>query len=250
MKKAVLMFMIAGLAAVSQAVLVDDFESYAVGNVSGTGVWTGIFAGTGNAQVEADGTNQFGSWWAANNGARGMWRNLPVAIANADTATTLFLQVMTDVATNDGSFGLTDLAAAPTTWGDFEIQGAVINGGLNARNAGVVTNLNYVITPGQWYNIWFVIDNSTDTYDLYANAGGDATAANLLADNFVFRNSGAGVQANDLTKLMALANTRATVQKFHWDNIAVTGGVDLTAVPEPATMLILGLGGLVLARRR
>lgn len=251
MKTVLLILTMAGLVSIAQAGMVDDFQSYAVGNVSGTGVWTGIFAGTGNAQIEADGTNQFGSWWAANNGPRGMWRSI-TPIANADTATTVFLQVMTDTLTNDGSFGLSDITGAPSNsqpWGDFEIQGAIVNGVLNARNAGTVVNLNYAITAGQWYNVWFVIDNSADTYDMYVTASGNATVANLVADNFVFRNSDAGLAANDLTILMSAANTRSTVQKFHWDNIAITNGVDLSVVPEPATMLLLGLGAL-LARGR
>lgn len=252
MKRVLLMLMMTGLVSVSLGALLDDFESYAVGNVSGTGVWTGIFAGTGNAQVETDGTNQYGSWWAANNGARGMWRSI-APIANADTATTVFMQVMTDTLTNDGSFGLSDITAAPSNsypWGDFEVQGAIVNGAFSARNAGTVVNLNYAVTVGQWYNVWFVIDNSTDTYDMYVTASGNATSANLVADNFVFRNSGPGLVANDLTILMAAANTRSTNQKFHWDNIAVTSGVDLSVVPEPATMVLLGLGGLIASRRR
>ena len=249
------MLVIALLAgSMSFAVMVDDFESYAVGNVSGTGVWTGIFAGTGNAQIETDGSNQYGSWWAANNGPRGMWRNLPNVIPDADTATTVFMQVSTDTLTNDGSFGLSDITTAPSSsqpWGDFEVQGAIVNGALSARNAGTVVNLNYAITAGQWYNIWFVINNSADTYDMYVTTGGDATSADRVADDFVFRNSGAGLVANNLTILMSAANTRADVQKFHWDNIAIAGGQNLAVgLPEPATMLLLGLGGLAFSLRK
>ncbi len=253
MKKAAVWVMVVTLITTSQAVLVDDFESYGVGNVSGTGVWTGIFAGTGNAQIETDGSNQYGSWWAANNGPRGMWRTLPTAIANTDTATTVFLQVKTDTLTNDGSFGLSDITTAPSDsfpWGDFEVQGGIVNGAFIARNAGSIVDLNYAVNAGQWYNVWFVIDNSADTYDMYVNTGGNATAADLLADDFVFRNSGGGLVSNDLTLLLAAANTRANPEKFHWDNIAVTSGVNLTAVPEPATLMLLGLGGLALLRRK
>ncbi|MBP8606430.1 MAG: PEP-CTERM sorting domain-containing protein [Phycisphaerae bacterium] len=239
--------LVSACAGVIDAALVDDFESYALGKVQAP--WTGIFAGTAAAIVGAEENgNQYGSWWGANNGARGMWRPLNEnSIANSDTATTVYMRVMTEVATNDGSFGLSDIAA-PSTWGDFEAQVALINGALNARNAGSIVPLGMSFTPGLWYNVWMVIDNSTDTYDVYATAGGNATGLAPLADNFVFRNSAAGPAANDLITFLTLANTRANAQPFRIDDIYITPGVNL-AVPEPATLLLLGLGGLVLRKR-
>lgn len=247
MKRVILLFMAAGIVAVGQAALFDNFGGYAIGKVQAP--WTGIFAGTGNAVIAAEPSgNQYGSWWAANNGARGMWRSLAGnSIVNADTATTVYMRVMTETSTNDGSFGLSDIAV-PTTWGDFEVQVALINGGLNARNGGGVVPLNMTFTVGAWYNVWMVIDNSTDTYDVYATSSGDATGLAPLADNFVFRNSGAGLVANDLITFMTLANTRAAAEPFRIDDIHITSGVNLT-IPEPATLVLLSLGGLLLRRK-
>ena len=63
------------------------------------------------------------------------------------------------------------------------------------------------LTVGQWYNIWMVVNNSTDKWDAYVNTGtANATAGDLKLSNIGFRN---GAAANDLTIVSTCSAARA-----------------------------------------
>jgi hypothetical protein len=235
--------------------LVDNFESYTVATfsagctayVTNGGPWqSSTGAATGLVSVENDGDKYLA--WGWNAGARGANRTV-TTIAQGGVGTYYF-QISTTDATPDTSYGLSDLATgARGSFGDFEVQvGLVNNGGpaFGARNGGTfVNNLVTGLSAGTWYDVWIVVDNTADTYDVYFGQTGDAnTLGTLVADNFGFRN---GTAANDLVTFMTLAN-------YHEDNNANLDNIyyNPVAVPEPATIGMFGVVGAIMLfiRRR
>lgn len=250
MKKAAVLLMVAALATAAQAALIDDFESYGVGAIRDgvtNGVWTAIentSVATINSEDGTTAANQYlQNGWSG--GGRGTYRGID-AIAEGSTAT-LFLQILAFSNSQDTSFGLSDIADHTTAnWNNFELQ-MVLTDGADADHVklwGRGGTASMQIELNRWYNIWAVLDQATDTYDMYVNTGGDATAADLLEAGVPFRNG----TVDDLVSFLVLTNWRN--QAFRIDNIGMAGGTDLTAVPEPAAMAILALGGLFLRRRK
>ncbi|MBP8606388.1 MAG: immunoglobulin domain-containing protein [Phycisphaerae bacterium] len=234
MKKSVCTLFFLLLVYAAQGVLLDDFESYTPGalvNAGGT-PWTMLPSWSGAAYFQAEADNTYVAYWGANNGTRGIYRSLgDNRIPASDTATTVFMRVLAETANTDASFGLTDLAV-PTlggdgypVFGDFEVQAALISGTLRARNAGTIVNLA-TISVGTWYNIWLVVNNSTDTYSLYMTTGQtSAMGTTPLASNFGFRN---GAAANDLVTILAIGATKANPERVRIDDIHIMPGVNLT----------------------
>jgi hypothetical protein len=254
MKKTLVLLLLVSLLGVSaQAlILVDDFESYTVGTYSGGstafvangGPWESNTGGaTGLVSIENDGDNYLAFGW--NSGVRGANRTVPT-IAEG-TSDTYYFQMSTTDGSPDFSAGLSDQpTGALSNWSDFEVQVAMTYDDtegirLGARNGGSFeTSLVTGLSTDTWYDIWVVVNNSADTYDVYYGTSGDPeTMGTQIADDFSFRN---GVASNDLTTFMTLSN-------YHEDNNANVDNVQ-TSVPEPATMMLLGLGSLALIRRR
>ncbi len=106
---------------------------------------------------------------------------------------------------------------------------------FEARNGGAFASLNTPITLGQWYNVWMVVNNSTDTWDAYINTGtANATAGDLKLSNIAFRN---GVAANPLTTFLDYGGAGG-VLGGSIDDIYINTGVNLTNF-TPA-QLVLG----------
>jgi hypothetical protein len=256
MRKILLIFLLVGFTAISQAALVDDFESYATGNVRDVAdpPWTAL-GGTGQADIWDDGTGNNILAFGWNSGWRGTARGLG-PVANTSSATTLFMRLYANNDDLDHSVGLSDIAVASMTqwFDDFEIQIAAVDDGTlddgtvnfivrNAVNNTVVGSLS----TGQWYNVWAVIDQTADTYDVYLTTGtADATVSDRVADDFAFRNG----TTDDLVSFLACGYNAGDQQDLWVDDIHLTDGQDLSYVPEPMTIALLGLGGLAVFRRR
>ncbi len=181
------------IAGVSSAALVDDFEGYSTGLVRDVASppWVAV-ENTSFASIEAEDTgNQYLTYgWSG--GYRGAYR--PISpVSNTNTATTLFVRVCAASDNVDHSFGLSDLAT-PGWFDDYEVQIAILENAasgvvdLAGRNAGTAQRV-VQLNVGQWYNVWVVIDQTTDRYDIYVTDGSTfATEANKVASGFAFRN--------------------------------------------------------------
>lgn len=244
-------------ATLSQAayVLVDDFEGYntgtsATGNsnafVLNGGPWsTSNGGGTSFVNIANDGDNHLRFGW--NNGTRAANRSVPT-IADGGSGTYYF-QIQTTDATPDVSFGLSDLASgALGSFGDFEVQVALVTNGssasIGARNGDTFQMLQ-TVSASTWYDVWVVVDNAADNFDVYLGTGGNPNSLGTkIANDFAFRNAGAG-NVGDLVTFMTLENDNQDNSSFV-DNIYYNS----VAVPEPSTILLGGLGLIGLLRRR
>ncbi|HOK97125.1 MAG TPA: PEP-CTERM sorting domain-containing protein [Anaerohalosphaeraceae bacterium] len=252
MKKMLLLCSVTVFMSQAGAVLVDNFESYQAGlirdGVTG-GVWKEITAGTSFAVIGEDAGNKFlQTGWSG--GGRGAYRCID-PIVDSVSAITLYLRIYAVTSSQDTSFGLADqITTSAATWGDFEVQMVLGNGddadhvNLRARDGGTVETY-MALAVGQWYNIWAVIDQTTDSFDMYVTAGYESAVglSPINPDPINFRN---GTTA-DLSYFLALTNYRDF--NYRLDDIHITLGKNL-AIPEPVTMLMMGLGGLMLALRK
>jgi hypothetical protein len=256
----------------ASAVMVDDFESYSTGPV--VSPWTeaqrGGYAKAAAIKQDGEGGNKY----LAIQPSPAVTPNLtfdptnaiyrPItAIANADTATTLFTRFRAETATVNASFGLSKVVT-PIGYqtGSFtelsnqmrvSVQSSVLCFDFYNNTAWATAAQRTAITVGQWYNVWAVIHQNTDTFDLYLTTGNNGAD---IAGNRLFALSGIGFRGKapteDLVTFLAMTQGNralANANPLDLDDIAITSGEVLT-IPEPASMLLLGLGGLVMSLRR
>jgi hypothetical protein len=228
------------MSANAMAVLVDNFDSYAPGQVDAV---TAAWKGTANMTIEIDPNNPDNNVIRVQEAGATQQSTYCVLSSNAiipEGATkTLFLRFR---ATNqiDSSFGLTD-AATPdvggTNWGQFNPQVSLNYGNFRVRDAGAF-KVTGPYTALEWYNMWMVVDNATDTMKVYLHnrPSEAATEADLVKvgdqDTFVFRNK----TTNDLIRFYWRSQNPGGDRWVWIDDIYMTDGVSLvnpTAPPAP-----------------
>jgi hypothetical protein len=171
--------------------------------------------------------------WAG--GAEESSRSLPeLAVIDNDQTATFFFRINSKTDDPDHNFGLGDRASTGTVdFGDFEAQLRMRQGtaagtfALDARSGGAFSaTLASGLALNAWYNIWMVVNQSTDTYDIYMNTGSNAaTAGNKLnATPLSFRN---GTTA-ELNTILGLGNTAPIDNGVRIDDLVYLTGVDLT----------------------
>lgn len=158
--------------------------------------------------------------------------------------------------------GWTDYPASPLNdagvegpgawWGPYEINAAFMSTGDGAYNmssytiqAGDVFTISYYAMQWQWTGIgeW----TATLFYDDPANVIGTYVQSGLP-------NNGTWLPFSDATGIAAtgasVGGTLGLIMQSTGGGIAQIDEVTVDVVPEPATMLLLGLGSLALLRRK
>ncbi len=238
-------------------VLIDDFESYTVGStINGQGSWTSNNAANTVVADPAGGANKVLSFAAKDSSVF----NSAAAISIANNTTgTLFFSFRMDTAASDVSTGLTDVNT-PASFNDFRAQARTGNGSgkLDTRDGGAFRPLTTTGAAGgdeadnleAWYHLWMVINNTSDTVEYWVQSDSDAdfaTQTQLFASETInFRTATTDV----LDRLYLRSGTGNSV--VYLDNFWIdTAGVNLTnPIPEPASLALLGLGGLLMLPRR
>jgi autotransporter-associated beta strand protein len=214
--------------------VIDDFESYNVGDVRDVAnpPWTAHLNSSLVDIENISGNKALSFGWISD--FRGTSRSLPAdaVLDNSETATVFFrVNSRTDVPNHN--IGLADIADTnAANFADFESQLRIKAGtagtfAIDARNGGAFTStLASGLALNSWYNVWMVVNQSSDTYDLYMNTGtGDATPAQKLnVTPLSFRN-GTG---DSLTKFLALSGSAPVDNGVLIDDITYLSGVDLT----------------------
>lgn len=212
---------------------VDDFQSYDTGGVDAAtgGVWTGV--GTVTEIQEQDG-NRYLSW---GNSSSGAFRELgSESVADGETAT-YFFRVRSNTGNPDNSFGLTDVAS-PGTWGDFKVQVLLIQNSGNIQLGVRGSESSPVfhrtdLEAGVWYNVWLVVDNAANTYDLFLSEGYED--GELLAADVPYRGAAA---AGNLNRFFVLGNRDLLAVGL--DDLHFSVGQDTSnPIPEPVELVLL-----------
>lgn len=220
--------------------LVEDFDDYTVGNFSGTTtattVWTtNTLTTTTLVAVQDDGASRYlAQGWSG--GTRGASR--PVTPIPEAGKGVYHFRVRTTTQTPNASFGLSDLAPGSAfTFSDYEAQVLLIaNAGqieLRARNGASFQTLATGLSIGVWYDLWLIIDNQADTYDVHLGTSGQPDQLGpRVARRLGFRN---GPARNPLVTFLALSSPHADLAA-HLD--------DLHHSPDAATPALLADIGL------
>jgi hypothetical protein len=239
--------------------LIDDFEG-AAGPLSGRfGEW---FSNGG--QVIDDPVAQANrvAGFVGGSGDRGS--HIEARIAEGQTGT-LFFRMMLGTDNSDPatpvlnwSVGMTDLAlTGDGAFGDYEAQlnqnrdaGNDFPDEIRIRDGGAFTSIER-LEPQVWYKFWLVINNQSDTTQVYAQGGRFATPTLLQSrdgvSTFTFRNSGGGPQPNDLVRFfvrLAGSHSGALYLDDVWIDPATSNMADPTeSKPAPAVSLNIARSG-------
>lgn len=167
--------------------LFENFDGLNAGALDGQGGWTTSGATATVANDPANVENQVMSQTGTNVRA---WKAL--AIPNGETATVFYRMRREGLV--DASFGTSDVVTPSTAYSDFETQLNVQNDDvLNVRDAGSFDAVD-TFSDNTWYDVWMVIDNASNTYEVYLK-GGALTERTLLDAGaqtvFGFRNGSA-----------------------------------------------------------
>lgn len=236
-------------------VVFDDFNSYTAGSLNSQGGWvspagwtvtTSPLGGVGNVISGASST-----------GSTSAYRPLALGINDASTAATIFFRLYRTGAVNI-SAGLSD-EAAPALFGGYETQ---VNAQHNTaqtdtfkvRDGGAFDDLGAgTFALDTWYNVWMVINNFANTYEVWLDQGVYGTPGSALthvADpnggagdfTFGFRN---GAAANPLTTVIfaiggatPVLNGSLVVDDVYVDTDAQN--LNNPTIPEPASGLLVG----------
>ena len=189
-------------------VLLDTFDDDLTGTLDGQsnsqGIWDTDGEATTLVRVVADGTNQVLSVRANSNDSSTGSREFAgplnsLSIPDSSSAATLYLRFRHNGDGGNQRFGLWDQGGTNASAADvngIDLQFILLDDlalapnkfRLVSRLAGSSNvTLDNSLDVGTWYSMWVVIDQTTDTYDVYLRGGAYAVQT-LIRSDIGFRN--------------------------------------------------------------
>ncbi|MGJ8696776.1 MAG: lamin tail domain-containing protein [Verrucomicrobiaceae bacterium] len=167
--------------------LVENFDGLNAGALDGQGGWSASAATVTVANDPANVENQVMS--QAGDNVRAF---KGISIPQGETAT-VFYRIRRE-GIIDASIGTSDVVTPGTAYSDFETQlNNQKNDIWNVRDAGGFTAVD-TFADNTWYEVWMVIDNASDTYEVHMKGGALTERTQLDAGAqtvFGFRNGSA-----------------------------------------------------------
>lgn len=224
---------------------VEDFETLTINTIVGQNGWEG----TGDASVAVDPLQAANQALRIRAEAEYAFKALPAAI-NSTATGTLYFRIMRSNAL-DAFAGLSD-DVAPGDWPSFEAQIGSQNLApteWRVRNGAAFQTVSTSYAQDRWYCTWLVINNQTDSYELYLQ-GGDYGQQSRVGGTFSLRNGGSEPLRTFLAKVGTPTSGYIYIDDIFMDpvgrNLGNPGGScapDGTSTPTPtpsATPLVSG----------
>ena len=240
------------LAGTAQGVLIEDFQDYSEGDnlaTEGPMDWDFDFAsGTTGPPPTAVDPQSNGNLvgFFSNRGVGNNIQNDGTTWDEGDVVTLSFdFSAAGAVTPLDANIGLgvlqseADLADGSDIAGTFRLD----DGNLTVYNGAAFIDTGFDYAANTAYTVTVILDTAADTYDTFIDGG--AFSNQQLADDFgLYRSaSEAGLGLNAfIVRTNGGNNNPEGVSSLFIDNI--------NAVPEPASLALVGLGGLCLLGRR
>ena len=175
-------FTVAGYTQDGRYMFVEDFESYTAGRLS-TYASPPWYGNTGGASIGVDASSQrlttgYGGY------LRGAWRELDTAVLAEGETATYYFQIATSDSSPGTYWGLVNAIWGASTFEHEAVCGPEIRltSGTGGYALKAMDGTNEVavadgLSTANWIEIWMVVDNAADTYDVYYNIiGSDRTA--------------------------------------------------------------------------
>lgn len=120
------------------------------------------------------------------------WATLPETVPDESTASTFYLRVYSPTTNFDAGWSISFTDGIDKFWADNEVLMRITSSGLvEARSVSSQKSLG-TVELNTWYEYWIVVNNSANTYQVYARGGHFGTEqilaeSELFEDTFNFR---------------------------------------------------------------